>query len=73
MFDIPANVNALRASGLDCVVIGVMHHYHFMEEPGTKVGWRHTGFDALLAWLTGKNDIQVMALARLASKFPPPK
>lgn len=73
IFDLQGNVNALRTSGLDGAVIVVFHHFDFVEDAGREAKWQLSDFDALLAWLKGQNDIEVVSLARLAGHFPPSK
>lgn len=70
--DVRATVEKARDRRVAAAVVGVFHHYDFLEHADACArAWSLADFDALLTWLTQQRDVQVQTLAVLAHTFTP--
>lgn len=70
-FDMPESIQALRNSGLDGMVVGILHHYDFIEEDADSGRWHLGEFSDLLDWFKRQDDVRVVSLAELAERHSP--
>lgn len=66
-----AVAEARQFSGLDPVIIVILHHFDFTESGSQDAGNDLVGLDGLLAWVADQRDLRCTTLNELARKLLP--